>query len=552
MATARGTALANSDAEGDSLSPPMSRVKGHRTTIAVCLFGMMAAAVTAGAVSAQTAAGNVLTLDQALRLAETRSESIAIAGADVRRASAEQLRARSGLWPQLNLSAGYERALASEFSNLFSGTSSPFGGDALGGDVRALPFGRTNTWRVNLSFSQNLFSGGRLTALSRMASAGRQSAELELTTTHAQVLFDVTQAYYDAALSDRLVTIAEATVRQAQSTLEIVQAGYRAGTQPEFELLRARVARDNQTPALIRQRANRDIAILRLEQLLDLPATTELRLADSLETPALPAPPAFASRLAAVETALHSMDEREAIPADAVAPDRTVVKEASTFVRLREASVSAARAERMPAVTLTSNYGRVGYPTRVLPGPGDFRTNWTVGATAQMPIFTGGRLRAGVLIAQAGLDQSRAQLRQTEELAELDTRSAMAQLIAARAAWEASGSTVEQASRAYGIAEVRYRAGVSTQLELTDSRLLFQQAALNRAQAARDLQVARARIALLPDLPIGAGQGSGVTPPQLPQQVPVAPASPSAQPGTQPGAAGTPTEAAFNSSGRPQ
>ena len=65
--------------------------------------------------------------------------------------------------------------------------------------------------------------------------------------------------------------------------------------------------------------------------------------------------------------------------------------------------------------------------------------------------------------------------------------------------------TVQQASRAYEIADVRYRAGVSTQLELSDSRLLLQQAEANRALAARDLQVARARVALLPELPLGAG-----------------------------------------------
>ncbi len=55
---------------------------------------------------------------------------------------------------------------------------------------------------------------------------------------------------------------------------------------------------------------------------------------------------------------------------------------------------------------------------------------------------------------------------------------------------------------AYEIAELRYREGLSTQLELSDARLLLQQAQANRAQAARDVQVARVRLALLPDLPL--------------------------------------------------
>ena len=72
---------------------------------------------------------------------------------------------------------------------------------------------------------------------------------------------------------------------------------------------------------------------------------------------------------------------------------------------------------------------------------------------------------------------------------------------------EASAGTIEQATRAYQIAEVRFQSGVSTQLELADARLLLQLAEANRAQAARDLQVARARVALLPDLPLGVSSG---------------------------------------------
>ncbi|MBA2627885.1 MAG: TolC family protein, partial [Gemmatimonadales bacterium] len=68
--------------------------------------------------------------------------------------------------------------------------------------------------------------------------------------------------------------------------------------------------------------------------------------------------------------------------------------------------------------------------------------------------------------------------------------------------------TVEQAQRAYAIAEVRYREGISTQTELGDARLLLQQALANRAQAARDLQVARVRMTLLPDLPFAILTGT--------------------------------------------
>lgn len=507
----------------------------HRFRFHALLYACLGIWLTATAsaqVQAPALPAGPLTLAQVLELAEARSESIAAAQAGVRRAEGEQTRARSGRFPQLSLAASYDRSLASEFEGVFDdglfgetpGGETPPGEDT---GLEDLPFGRENTWRLSLSLNQTLYSGGRLAAQDALAAAGRTSAELGVTTARAQLLFDVTQAYYDAALSDRLVEIAEASQQQAGATLQQVQVGFDAGTQPEFEVLRARVARDSQTPQVIRQRVNRDIALMRLGQMLDLPADYDLRLADSLEGEQLPVPPSFA-RVSTLEAALRGgTGVTPPLPADAaLTAPRTVIEEASTTVRLREAALDVAAAQRKPSVTLNSTYSRIAYPTDFLPVFD--RTNWSVGANLNLPILTGGRQRGDEQVARAELDQSRVQLRQVEELAALDTRAAWTELVAARAAWEATAGTVQQATRAYEIADVRYRAGVSTQLELSDSRLLLQQAEANRAQAARDLQVARARMALLPNLPVSIGATPRLqtlpTQPQPQIQQPAAPA----------------------------
>src|SRR4029077_7294046 len=82
-------------------------------------------------------------------------------------------------------------------------------------------------------------------------------------------------------------------------------------------------------------------------------------------------------------------------------------------------------------------------------------------------------------------------------------------LAQAQAAFDASRGTADQAQRAYSIDEVRYSEGISTQTDLTQSRLLLEQATANRAQAARNLAVARVRLALLRDLPLQQGAASG-------------------------------------------
>ncbi|HXE81645.1 MAG TPA: TolC family protein [Vicinamibacterales bacterium] len=481
-------------------------------------FALILGAAKVAATQEASVPTTPLTLEAALRIAEARSEAIAGARAGVARAEGEQVRARSALFPQLSASVSYDRALASEFEGLFDGVDAPEGFPS------DLPFGREHTWRLNLLFSQNLFSGGRIGAQRSVADATKAAADINFTITRAQLLFDVTQAYYDAALSERLVAIAEATLEQAEATVRQVSAAFRAGMQPEFELLRAQVTRDNLVPTLIRQRANRELAWIRLKQLLDLPADADLELAVSLEDASPPLP--FAARVAEIEARARERDRAAAlVGADVPLPDRAPVADAETAVRLREAALAAVKAERMPSISLNSSYGRVGYPDSGVPELD--RLNWSVGVSMTVPVLTGGRLRGDEMVARAELEQTRARLQAVKELAAVDTRSAWAELLAALAAWDATGGTVEQAQRAHEIALVRYRAGVSTQLELSDARLLLQQAEANRARAARDLQVARARVALLPELPLGTVGTPSQAPAVPTPSAPAAPAQPS-------------------------
>jgi outer membrane protein len=470
----------------------------------------------AGATAARAQPTGPLTLADAIRIASEQSESVQIARAGESRADADQRRAFSQRFPQVSFTGTYSRTLASEFSSAFEQTGpvcDPFFVDATrplesrvaeieraascgsltsgGLDFANLPFGQKNIYQLGFTFAQAVYAGGRISAQERQAAINRESAALTTSLTQAQLTLDVTRAFYDAALADRLVAISESVYEQAAATYEQTRLAYETGRQPEFELLRAQVERDNQRPTVIRRRADRDVAYVRLRQVLDLPPGAPLQLDVDLENAALPPPPPFADRLAA---------SRAAAPTEPIS-----VRQSQAVVDLREAAMTIARAERLPAVSLNSSLAGVGYPSSgVFPTPGDFRANWSVGASVQIPLFTGGRLKADELAAQADLAEARARLQQTRELVELDSTTAQQDLAAAEAVWEASAGTVQQAQRAYEIAELRNREGLSTQLELSDSRVSLEIAQANRVQAARDVQVARARVALLPDLPAGA------------------------------------------------
>ena len=206
-----------------------------------------------------------LSLDDALTSAAAKSPDLAIARAGVTRAEGQRDKASSQFLPQIFGSAGYTRTLKSQFQGLSFGSDSAgppacssFLVDpnasvnqrltllesALGcgagsnpfGSLQNLGFGAANQWNLGLSLQQNLFTGGRVTAQYRAASAGRRSALIGLTAAKAQLTLDVTQAYYDAQLTDRLVVIAAATLSQADTTLAQTKLRRQVGNAAEFDL----------------------------------------------------------------------------------------------------------------------------------------------------------------------------------------------------------------------------------------------------------------------------------------------------------------------------
>jgi outer membrane protein len=251
------------------------------------------------------------------------------------------------------------------------------------------------------------------------------------------------------------------------------------------------VARDNQIPAVLRSRTQRQESYWRLKQLLNVPLEDELRLT----------------------TGIEDLPDRFATPSNPPTEDRAPVRQASEEVQANQALLRGARGERLPSVSFSSRYNPVAYPPSGIPEFADFREDWTLTLSLSVPILTWGRLRGDELIARGNLSQARARLQQTREAAELDSRASGNDLADAEATLKATISTVEQARRAFEIAGVRFREGIGSQIELSDARIAAEQAEINRAQALRNVQVARARLALLRDLPLstGAAAAQGLT-----------------------------------------
>jgi outer membrane protein len=524
----------------------------------------VAAIVALHALPLRAQPARALSLEDALTLATGTSETLGIARAGVDRARGQQAQARSALLPQVSTGVNYQRQLQNQFQAISqrfapAGTGSPggppsdtsgAGGDGFTDSPIARIFASPYVATFTLQASQNVFDGGRARAGTRAAGALRTAAELGVSSTQAQVQLDVTQAYYDAVLADRLVAIAESSFVQAERTLRQVQLTFEVGNTSEFELLRARVTRDNQRPTMLQSRTQRTASYLRLKQLLDLPLDLPLVLTSPIieapivaaETPTAPITTISVDAEAALATDPSVRRAVDALMAtvDTAVDGRLAIRQVEQSVEAARQQYKAALASRWPSLSLGTLYQRFAYPDDGIPRSlADFFPNWTVSAGLSFPLFTGGRLRGEAMAAEAALEESRYRLAMAREAAALEARLNAEQLEAAQAAWLASVGTAEVAQRAYEIADVRFREGLSTQIELSESRVQWQQALANRAQAARDLQVAQVRLALLRALPLPTGMTAGAASAPAPQAgAAPRPAGGAAGQTTQPGAPG--------------
>jgi len=431
--------------------------------------------------AAQPAAPLRLTLADMVRRGVDSSLQVGEVSARVRRANAQLLQARASGRPQVTTSALWQWNVQNQFQSLVpsgatpgTSTRAPSAADPL---LRIL--GADYQLGVGAAVSQRLFDGGRQRAMVQAAAATATATLQAEASTRAATMLSLVDAYASARLADLLQEYADSAVAHAERVVQQTDTLWRTGVLAEYEHLRARLVREDVAAERERTRTSRDLAQLRVRLLLGLESTASLELIDSLEVM-----PTFLAPLAA-------------------RPVSRALDQARWEVSAAESQSQAVRAQRWPSLAVQSSYQRFAYPTRPFPQAADpFLPQFTVGFGVTHGGWTGGRWAADRALAQANVDAARVRLQCVEQQLTLRTREAELQEATSSAAYRAGGTQVAMAQRTLAIAEVRLREGMATAIDVSDVRRQLYQALASRSRAARDVLLARVRLALLPDLPV--------------------------------------------------
>jgi outer membrane protein TolC len=439
-----------------------------------------------------------LTLDEAIRRALSSGNDVRIAEASVHQAEAVVTQAWSTALPEIRFSLTYQRTFASIFSGFGGGgpTYSPdntapletrvsyleknaglAGLQMLADGFSKVGFGSANSYVGAFTLTQTLFQGGKIGAGIRGAHAYERAAHAQLDETRRDVTYRVKQAYLNALYAGRIVAITEASQVQVNDQLHRVTLNHQVGSSADYDLLRAQVEAANQEPLVIAARNGRDIALLEVRRLVNLPADQPVELVSPL--------PETTDSLPRVDFTALDLD----------AAGRAALEAAEANVEFRRQAVRVYHGDYYPTLTLSSAYGGQAYPSGLFPSAiGDFRKQWTASLTLSVPLFDGLRTHGAVLQAEAELARAEAQLSQTTAGVHIEIEQARAEIVRAQALVVARHETVGQASRAQHLATVRYNNGIATAIEVSDARLALEQASVNEAQATRDYLLAIASL----------------------------------------------------------
>lgn len=395
-----------------------------------------------------------------IALAPDGNTRVAIAQEQIAAAEARRQQARAALLPNVDGQIGYQsvtrnlQAFGIQFPTLpIPGLSFPtFVG----------PFG---IFDARVSATQNLLD---LSSWKRFEAAKGSitAAKLEASAVRTQVTENVARAYLAALRTEARLEAAQANVKLAEALRELAESQRRAGTGTGIEVVRGDVQLANERQRLQMAENDRNRAHLQLMRAMDLKLDTKLELTDKLAY--RPVEPMSIDQ--AIDQALKAR------------PDFQAQQQRERVARLNQSAIDW---ERAPSVSAFGDYGAIG--TEI----GTSRATRAVGIAVRVPIFSGGRREARSAESRVQVRTEALRTRDLRQQMELDLRLAFESLTSADLQVKTAEEGMQLAQRELEQAQRRYKAGLTSSMEVTDAQTRLIRAQDNRIAALFQHNLAR-------------------------------------------------------------
>lgn len=355
----------------------------------------------------------------------------------------------------------------------------PFIGDPANGIAPITPgvlpfqFGLKNTLSGNLSANALLFDATFFIAL-RGAKLFRNLSERTVEQTAYQTRIQVTKAYLATLIAQRNIETIDRNVTNLERTINETEALYEAGFAERLSVDRLELALGNLLAQKESLRQVETISKNLLKFQMGYPVTEDIALSTG-----------FDAALGEARIAALIADDEFSV---SQRPELATLQVADS---LNGVDLQRIKAGYLPSVTAFGNITRQFQRNDLFDGDeGGIIPSSAVGLSLNVPIYDGGTKKAQRQQALARQDKTRVQIAQFSESARLALANGRAAVVNARRAVTLREDAIALAEEIYRVAQIKFREGVGSSLEVNQAQSELYAAQDALTQALYDLAVA--------------------------------------------------------------
>ena len=306
------------------------------------------------------------------------------------------------------------------------------------------------------------------------------------------VLRDVAEAYYTLLGNKAQVLADEASLEDAETSLEAAELQLRVGVGTIVDVYQAQASLAQVKLDLVADRGSVEIARGQLATVVGWPANTPFGVAEEPE-----------------ELPLNTISNNVTELIKLAQQQRPDLAGARAAVRESEAELRQAESAQWPQLVAS---GQVSPLVAREKGMNDYTTNYFAGVQLQIPIFQGFSLTNAVRAARAELEASLSALVLQEEIVISEVWTAYYNFRTAAEQLQASDVLLASAKESFDASLTRYQSGVGDIIELLNAQSLLAEARAEHIQARTSLYTSYAELirAIGEELPVTQPDGASL------------------------------------------
>lgn len=399
-----------------------------------------------------------LTLDQALEIALSESNTIKIADMTVEKSGYAKKGSYASLYPNISASGSYQRTLLKQVMVM-----------DMGGNPMEIKVGRDNNISAAASASMPLINAQLWESL-KLSGMDVEMAVEQARSSKISLIKQVKQSFYAVLLAKESLNVMTQVYDNAQKNYEKTEQRTLVGKASEVDRLRAQVTLMNAEPNVSSAENAVLLATWQLKAVMGIDLETEVEVVGKISD--------YTDNMLSPYVANEDLSGNSSLA------------QLELQGRMLESTIRMQKKQYIPTLAASINYN--------YSAMGDDELRWFPSSTAALslsvPIFDGFAKHNNIMQSKKTKDMLDLQREDAERNLRIGIRNYNDQMALCIKNYQAANATVEIAQKSYEITEKMYEVGKATLVELNDAQLALEQAQLTQAQAIYNFMVAKANL----------------------------------------------------------